>query len=65
MHASLVTIALALITAVAVRLPAAAQNWPRFRGPAGSGVVDTLMATPAITDGIMIVRGQQHLFAVK
>ncbi len=26
---------------------------------------EALMATPAISDGIMIIRGQQHLFAVK
>jgi hypothetical protein len=26
---------------------------------------EPLMATPAISDGILIVRGQQHLFAVK
>ena len=26
---------------------------------------EALMATPAIADGILIVRGQQHVFAVK
>src|SRR5688572_30260335 len=41
MHASLVTIALALLTTVAVRMPTTAQNWPRFRGPSGSGVADS------------------------
>jgi hypothetical protein len=26
---------------------------------------EALMATPAISDGVLIVRGQQHVFAVK
>ena len=26
---------------------------------------EPLMATPAISDGLLIIRGQQHLFGVK
>jgi outer membrane protein assembly factor BamB len=51
MHASLVTIALALVTTMAVRMPTTAQNWPRFRGPSGSGIADS-RPLPLAWDGI-------------
>lgn len=38
---------------------------PKYEPVAVNRMGEALMATPAISDGIMIVRGQQHLFAVK
>lgn len=32
---------------------------------AGDRMGEALMATPAISDGILLIRGQQHIFAVK
>ena len=38
---------------------------PKYELAAVNRMGEALMATPAITDGMLIVRGQQHVFAVK
>jgi outer membrane protein assembly factor BamB len=37
---------------------------PKFELLASNAMGEALMATPAISDGMLIVRGQQHLFAI-
>jgi outer membrane protein assembly factor BamB len=38
---------------------------PKYELVAVNRMGEPLMATPAISDGVLIIRGQQHLFAVK
>jgi outer membrane protein assembly factor BamB len=38
---------------------------PKYELVATNRMGEPLMATPAVSDGIIFIRGQQHLFAVK
>lgn len=51
MHSSLVRIGLALIGLIAIASASPAQDWPRFRGPSGSGIADS-NPLPTVWDGI-------------
>ena len=46
MHASLVRIGLVVIGVMAIASASFAQNWPRFRGPPGSGIADSQPLPP-------------------
>ena len=40
------------------------QAGPRYKLLAVNEVGDTVLATPAISDGMLFVRGQHHLFGI-